>query len=148
MKKLILPPTYLLLALSLMIVLHLILPVMTILVLPWNLLGLLPLAAGIILNLQADRAFHLAGTTVKPFEESHALIVGGVFRLSRHPMYLGFVFILIGIGILLGSLSPWIIPPVFAIWLDIRFMVTEEKMLAARFGAAWQDYRRKVRRWL
>lgn len=51
-----------------------------------------------------------AGTTVKPFQESTALITDGVFRLSRNPMYLGFVLVLTGIATLLGSLTPWLSP--------------------------------------
>jgi protein-S-isoprenylcysteine O-methyltransferase Ste14 len=88
--KPILPPTYMLIALLGMLVLHFTLPLAQIIPLPWDLLGLIPLVAGIALNLLANRAFHRADTTVKPFQESKVLITDGVFRISRHPMYLGF----------------------------------------------------------
>jgi protein-S-isoprenylcysteine O-methyltransferase Ste14 len=114
----------------------------------WKLLGLIPLAGGIIINLIADGAFHKAGTTVKPFQESTALITEGVFRMSRHPMYLGFLLVLIGVAMLLGSLTPWFIIPLFAILMDQLFIRVEEQMLLARFGQTWLNYKARVRRWL
>jgi len=144
----ILPPTYLLVPLVIMLAIHFIFPGVTIIPLPWNFLGLIPLTGGILLNLNADRLFHLAGTTVKPFQESTALITQGVFRISRHPMYLGFVLILVGVAILLGSLTPWVIVPVFIVRMEIIYIRVEEHMLEERFGLAWMEYKKKVRRWL
>ena len=63
---------------------------------------MVPLALGIALNLAADNSFKRYKTTVKPVENSTVLITAGVFRLSRHPMYLGFVLILVGITLLMG----------------------------------------------
>jgi protein-S-isoprenylcysteine O-methyltransferase Ste14 len=146
--KQILPPTYVLIALICMIVLHFLLSVARIIPLPWGLFGLIPLATGIVLNLLADRAFHQADTTVKPFQESTALITDGVFRISRHPMYLGFMLILVGVAILLGSLAPWVIIPIFAVLMEVIFIRVEEHMLAEKFGSAWLTYKEKVRRWI
>jgi protein-S-isoprenylcysteine O-methyltransferase Ste14 len=114
----------------------------------WKLLGLIPLAGGVIINLIADSAFHKAGTTVKPFQESTVLITDGVFRMSRHPMYLGFLLVLIGVAMLLGSLTPWFIIPLFAILMDQLYIRAEEQMLLARFGQTWLEYKAKVRRWI
>jgi protein-S-isoprenylcysteine O-methyltransferase Ste14 len=141
------PTHYLLIAILLMIALHFIFPLARILPTPWNVLGTIPLAGGIAINLIADKAFHQAKTTVKPFEESSSLITEGVFRYSRNPMYLGFVMVLIGIALLFGSLSPWIIVPIFAITIDKVFIQVEERMLEARFREAWLDYKSRVRRW-
>ncbi len=146
--KRILPPTYLLVALLVMLAIHYLFPWRTIMHLPWNLFGLIPLTAGILLNLNADHLFHRAGTTVKPFQESTALITDGVYKISRHPMYLGFVCILAGVAILLGSLTLWIILPIFVIVMEMVFIRVEENMLAEKFGAAWRDYMKKVRRWI
>ena len=67
------------------------LPIAPLLSWPWRATGLVPIAAGVLLNLAADRALKDLGTTVKPFERSSALATNGVFRLSRNPMYLGMV---------------------------------------------------------
>jgi protein-S-isoprenylcysteine O-methyltransferase Ste14 len=108
----------------------------------------MPLACGIALNLIADDAFRKAKTIVKPFEESTALVTSGVFRISRHPMYLGFVLSLIGIAVLLGSLSPFFVIPVFAVLMDRVFIQVEERMLEATFGQAWLGYKAKAGRWI
>lgn len=142
------PPTCLLIALLAMLAVHFLFPGGTIVATPWSLLGLLPVAFGVGINLAADRALHLANTTVKPFEASGALVTDGAYRLSRHPMYLGFIAVLVGVALLLGSLTPWVVVPLFGLLLDRVFIRVEETMLAERFGGTWQAYARKVRRWL
>ena len=137
-----------LIILAAMLLLHFLLPLGTIIPAPWCLLGLIPLALGIGVNLAADNAFHKAGTTVKPFEESAVLVTGGVYRISRNPMYLGFALILAGVAVLLGALSPWAGVPAFVLLVDRRFIAVEERMLAARFGTAWKEYAAAVRRWI
>ena len=74
----------------------------------WNLLGLLPLGVGVLLNLNADQVFHQLPTTVKPFARSSTLVTQGVYQFSRNLMYLGFALILLGIAILLRSLVPYL----------------------------------------
>ena len=142
--KQILPPTYLVIALILMVILHFAFPLIKIIPLPWSVLGLIPIIFGGILNFLADASLHKAGTTVKPFEESTALNTDSVYGISRHPMYLGFVLILAGVSILLGSLSPWVIIPVFAILMEVVFIRVEESMLDEKFGSAWLEYKKNV----
>jgi protein-S-isoprenylcysteine O-methyltransferase Ste14 len=142
------PPVYLFLSIAIMVLVHFLLPGTKILAFPWNLLGLISLTLGIVLNLVADRSFKNHETTVKPVEESTALITTGAFRLSRHPMYLGFVLVLFGIGLLMGSLMPYVVVLVFAIFMDMVFIRFEEKKLEQTFGEAWLEYKKKVRRWV
>lgn len=132
----------------LMALLHLLIPLVKFVPPLWNLLGILPLACGIALNLLADRAFHQAETTVKPFETSSALLTTGVFRASRNPMYLGYVLILIGVGLLLRSLTPFLVIPVFCFFMARVFIRAEERMLRETFGPAWESYVGQVRRWI
>ena len=148
MGRKVLPPTYLLVAILIMLALHLVFPVIKIIPTPWNILGVVPLACGIALNLAADKAFREAGTTVKPFEESTILVTSGVFRLSRNPMYLGYVLILIGIAIMVRSLMPYVVILVFAVLMETVFISVEEQMLADKLGQAWSAYAEKVRRWI
>jgi len=144
----IMPTTVLLIAIIAMIALHLLFSEMIIIPPLWNLLGMIPLALGVTINLVADNAFHRANTTVKPFEESSALITSGAFRISRNPMYLGFVLILIGIAVLMRSLTPYLVIVAFAILLDRMYITVEERMLAEKFGPDWEAYKKKTRRWL
>jgi protein-S-isoprenylcysteine O-methyltransferase Ste14 len=144
----VMPTTCLLIAILLCVGLHLLLPIARIVPTPWNLLGIIPLGLGVWINLSADQMFKKAQTTVKPFEESRVLIWEGVFRLSRNPMYLGFVGVLLGIAILLRSVSPYGVVILFAITVYLIYIRVEEQMLAAKFGEEWSAYRLKVRRWI
>ncbi len=144
----VLPPTYLFIAIVLMVILHFFFPLAKIFPFPWNLLGVIPFVAGCILNMVADRAFKKVDTTVKPFQESTTLIVRGVFRLTRNPMYVGFVLILLGIAVFAGSLTPCLIVIVFPLLMDVIFIRVEERMLETTFGEAWLEYKKQVRRWI
>jgi protein-S-isoprenylcysteine O-methyltransferase Ste14 len=142
------PPAWFLLAIVLMVILHFALPVGRWLPWPWRLLGLPPLATGLVITVLTDQQFKRAQTTVKPFEESRTLITEGLFRISRHPMYAGMTLAVAGIALLLGSGLPWFGVVLFALLMDRRFIVREEAMLRARFGEAYETYARRVRRWL
>jgi protein-S-isoprenylcysteine O-methyltransferase Ste14 len=147
MKRM-LPPTFLLICLIVMALLHGFLPITTLVPAPFNLLGIAFLAVGIVVNLVADGAFHLAQTTVKTFDEPDRLVVDGLFRYSRNPMYLGFELILIGVWVLLGSASPNLGPVLFFVVANWYYIPFEEKMLAKQFGQQFGDYRRRTRRWI
>jgi protein-S-isoprenylcysteine O-methyltransferase Ste14 len=108
----------------------------------------IPVILGILANIPADRDLKNAHTTVKPFENSSVLLTAGVFRLSRNPMYLGMVLILIGEAWIFGSLSPFVVVILFAVLMQFLFIVTEEKMLEARFGNEYKQYKQKVRQWI
>ena len=143
-----LPPLYLFTSLAAMVLLHFFIPVYEVTPYPLNIIGLIPLALGIILNLAADKALKKHGTTVKPYEESTRLITTGVYQYSRNPMYLGMVLILIGVALLMGSLTPYIIVPGFIVAIEQVFIRAEESMLHEEFGHDWTAYRENVRRWL
>jgi protein-S-isoprenylcysteine O-methyltransferase Ste14 len=146
--KNIMPTSCFLAALVLAIALHFALPFGKIVHPPWNWLGLIPFLTGVALNLIADRAFQKHETTVKPFQESEALITSGVFRVTRNPMYLGFLLILLGVAMLLGSISPYFVMVALAFLLEWAYIRVEERMLAARFPEAWEEYASQVRRWI
>lgn len=143
-----LPPTYFLAALVLAVVLHFVLPVYRFWSLPLSLLGVMPLALGIVLNLIADGHFKRGETTVNPFEQPAALITAFPFSISRNPMYLGMVLMLLGVGLLLGSVTALLPTLLFPFVMNLAFIQEEERMMAATFGAGWDDYRAKVRRWI
>jgi len=144
----VLPPTYLFISIVIMGGLHFLLPLVKLHIFPWSLLGIIPLFSGIAINLIADGAFKAKDTTVKPFVESKVLITNGVFRISRNPMYLGFVLILSGIALLMESLSPFFIVPLVFCFMHFYFILDEERMLEERFGQAWISYKKHVRRWI
>ena len=142
------PPTFLLLAILLMVALHFALPLVQLINAPWRWHGVFPLALGMALVLWPAGLFNRAGTTIRPFERSSALVVGGPYRLSRNPIYLGMAIILVGVGVLAGSLTPFLVVPVFMVLIERRFIRKEEAMLEQAFGASYAAYKARVRRWI
>ena len=147
-KPRVLPPTYFYLSLIAMIALHFLFPILKIIPSPWNAIGVIFLLAGITLSLMGDGIFRKAGTTIKPYQESTALVTESIFRISRNPMYLGYVLLLAGAAVLMGSLTPFLVIPLFMILIEKLFIATEEKMLTAKFGQTYLDYQGHVRRWI
>jgi protein-S-isoprenylcysteine O-methyltransferase Ste14 len=142
------PPVYLLLAIIVAIALDFSLPILTLIPSPWALLGIIPILASLALSLSADQTFHRAETSVNPFAMPSALVTSGLYRFTRSPMYLGFILILTGTAILLGSLTPFFVVPAFWLLLDRLFINLEEQNLAAKFVARWDMYKSRTRRWL
>ena len=125
------PPTYLLIAIILIVILHLLLPITTLIALPWTLLGIIPIVLGIVINVSADQSFHQAKTEVCPFGTSSTLVTSGMYRFTRNPMYLGFTLVLFGVSILAGSLTPFVIVFAFALLMGRMFIQMEEQKLAS-----------------
>lgn len=142
-----LPPVVFLAAIALMACLHVFLPLARVVPDGWRFLGVLLIGAGLGLNVWADSLFKRAGTTVKPFQESAALVVTGPFAFTRNPMYVGMILVLAGVAAGLGSGTPWLVMPLFVWQVRDRFIRTEERMLESTFGAAFRDYKARVRRW-
>jgi protein-S-isoprenylcysteine O-methyltransferase Ste14 len=142
------PPTYLLIAILAAVTLHFALPVFTLIPSPWTLLGLIPLVLGLVINLNADQSFHKANTPAGPFDVPSTLVTSGPYRFTRNPMYLGFVFILLGVSVLMGSFAPYVIVFGFALLMDRVFIDMEEQKLSRAFGSAWQEYQARTHRWL
>lgn len=142
------PPVYLLMALVAMLVLHACLPVRRWLQPPWSWLGVIPFFLGSVVTVRAAQLFDRRGTPVRPFERSTVLVLNGAYRYTRNPMYLGMVTALFGVAILLGSVTPFVIPPLFAFFIQTRFIVHEEAMMERLFGAEYVAFKARVRRWL
>ena len=142
------PPSYLLIAIILIVIFHFTLPVTTLIPPPWTLLGIIPLAAGIVINVSADQTFHEVNTAVCPFEASSVLVTCGPYRFTRNPMYLGFTLVLFGVSMILGSLTPYVVVIAFALLMDRKFIRMEERKLAVTFGMQWEGYKTFTRRWL
>lgn len=107
-------------------------------------------STGITLSLLGVRSFRRAKTTVNPTcpTSSTALVTSGVYRITRNPMYLGFLITLAGAAVLMENAAAFLILPAFVLYLN-RFQIrAEEAALQARFGETFFLYRSRVRRWL
>ena len=136
----ILPPTYLLMAILLMIVLHIVLPLTTVVSFPWSLAGLAPLLTGLALNILADRSFKRHRTTVKPFENLDRTHDAGRVRYQQESDVPG------------NDVGSWRDSHVAAIGITMAgclrvssptaevFITREEEMLQERFGDQFREY--------
>jgi protein-S-isoprenylcysteine O-methyltransferase Ste14 len=148
MKREILPPTYFFLFLVFLIVSHIIFPNRGIIPPRYRYIGIILIICGVILNIWADALFKRSKTTVKPNEMPDDLIVSGPFKISRHPMYLGMTIILLGLAVLLNSITAFIFPIAFVILMEKKFVSLEEKYLEMAFRDKYLGYKQKVRRWI
>jgi protein-S-isoprenylcysteine O-methyltransferase Ste14 len=142
------PPVYLLGALILMACLHRWLPLAQLIDPPVSYIGAAVIAGGLAVIIWAAALFKKAGTPIKPFEPTTALVLAGPYEWTRNPMYLGMVLTLAGAGLLLGSLSPFLMVALFTIFIDTQFIRHEERLLATTLGEPYRAYLAIVRRWL
>ena len=106
------------------------------------------MGASLGFGLWARLLFVQVGTTVKPFQESSELVILGPFHVTRNPMYLSMTVLLLGLAVLLGSLTPFFVIPLFVLIINRRFIPAEESMLERRFGESYRNYQQRVRRWI
>tara|TARA_B100000745_G_C20004952_1_gene341229 strand:- start:184 stop:654 length:471 start_codon:yes stop_codon:yes gene_type:complete len=107
-------------------------------------------SAGVYFMVSGVLTFKLAETTVNPIrpETASSLVTHGVYRLSRNPMYLGFLLCLLGWGFLLGNLFSLLLAGGFAWYMTELQIKPEETALIQRFGDSYKDYLQKTRRWI
>lgn len=111
-------------------------------------LGGILVLLGLASAISAAGLFRKADTGIVPFSEATALVTSGAFRFSRNPMYLGMVFVLLGTALIVGTGAGLLVAPVFMLIIQYRFILDEERMMHDVFGEEFEDYRRRVRRWL
>lgn len=102
------------------------------------------------LALVAFASFRLARTTINPLDPARAstLVTGGIFRVSRNPMYLSLLLLLVAYAVRLDSWVEWLGPALFAAYVTRFQIIPEERILAVKFGEAYAAYRNRTRRWL
>lgn len=108
------------------------------------------LVAGVCVAMLGVASFRRARTTVNPLkpEKSSALVMSGIYRYTRNPMYLGLLLVLLGWASFLANALAFVFLPVFILYMN-RFQIEpEERVLVSRFGQEFTAYLSKVRRWL
>ena len=98
-------------------------------------------ALGFLLGLAALIAF-------RKTRGKSALVTSGVYRFSRNPIALGFVLMLIGLTLNVGSVWGLLLAPALMASFNLFVIQPEEKILASRFGKEYEAYKMRVRRWL
>jgi protein-S-isoprenylcysteine O-methyltransferase Ste14 len=106
--------------------------------------------AGAAMIVSAAASFRRAKTTVNPMkpDSSSLLVRSGVYRLTRNPMYLGLLLLLIGWAVFLSNAVSFLVLPLFIYYMN-RFQIEpEEEALSRRFGEEFAAYKSRVRRWI
>ncbi|RDE19676.1 isoprenylcysteine carboxylmethyltransferase family protein [Motiliproteus coralliicola] len=107
-------------------------------------------AIGVCFSVSGVYSFNKAKTTVNPTtpNAASALVTKGIYRHTRNPMYVGFLFALIGWGLFLANLYALVLTLGF-VWYMNRFQIQpEEQALDLLFGSDFLAYKKKARRWL
>jgi len=116
---------------------------------PANPIGLAVLAIGFVLLLWCVRDFYVAGKgTLAPWSPPRHLVVVGLYRYSRNPMYVAVLLMLAGWAIAYASAILWLYAAAVAVLFHLRVRLHEEPFLARTHGAAWESYQAAVPRWL
>jgi protein-S-isoprenylcysteine O-methyltransferase Ste14 len=105
---------------------------------------------GAAICLAGVASFRPAKTTVNPMkpDSTSSLVVSGIYKYTRNPMYVGFALVLMGWAAFLSNLVALAFVPVFIVYID-RFQIRpEEDVLASLFPHEYPTYRAKVRRWV
>lgn len=143
------PPLWWLLSMLLSYGLVRLVPAWSVLPSSGMIVGLL-VVAGLALALAGVLAFRRAGTTANPRQPQLAsrLVVEGVYRYSRNPMYMGLALLLCAWAVYWGHVLAWLGVVVFVVCITRYQIRPEEAALLAKFGQPYQDYCAQTRRWL
>ena len=87
-------------------------------------------------------------TGLLPGQPTNALMDDGPFGFSRNPLYVGLLSLYLGLALTAPTFWGLILFPAAVLLLLWGAILPEERYLQRRFGAAYEDYRRRVRRWL
>lgn len=147
MQKII-PPYFLVICIVLMFVFHYALPYKGIVPNPYNFLGIVLIIIGLLMARNIRKTFSKVDTEIHTFKKPRQIVVSGLFRYSRNPIYLSFVFVLIGLNIILGTVTPFVMVMIFILVTHYWYIPFEEKNMLEQFGADYETYRKNVRRWI
>ena len=115
-----------------------------------NSLSTISFVLGITVFATAVSSFKRQNTTVNPIsiEKASSLVVNGVFKYSRNPMYLGMLFILLGLTFKFNLIGGLLFTSLFMIFISKFQIKPEEAAMEKLFDQEWKDYIKNVRRWL
>ncbi|MAV24241.1 MAG: hypothetical protein CBE38_04195 [Gammaproteobacteria bacterium TMED278] len=115
-----------------------------------NVLSLISILFGITILFLAVRLFNKQNTTVNPIkiEKASSLVVAEIFQYSRNPMYLGMLFVLIGLSFKFNLIGGIIFTLLFMLFITAFQIKPEEQTMDKLFGDEFKEYKKKVRMWL
>ena len=113
-----------------------------------KIVGEVLLIIGFLLGAGAMQQFRRARTTVLPHGSVSRIIDWGIFRITRNPIYLGFLLSLVGFSLYLETWWGVILAPLFVYLMNKYVIEHEEAYLESKFQDSYTGYKSRVRRWL
>jgi len=111
-------------------------------------IGFVLILIAFIFGLGAIIEFRKAHTTLDPHGSVSSVASSGVYRITRNPIYLCFLFIIIGFPLNFGNFWGLILSPLFIITMNNLVIKNEEAYLEKKFKEQYTGYKSHVRRWL
>ncbi|HNT38243.1 MAG TPA: isoprenylcysteine carboxylmethyltransferase family protein [Rubrivivax sp.] len=113
-------------------------------------LGITLSQVSVVVVLAALASLWRARTTINPLQPARAtaLVTGGAYRFTRNPMYLSLLLLLVAYAIRIDSFVVWLAPLVYVAYVTRFQILPEERVLQQKFGAAFEAYRARTRRWI
>jgi protein-S-isoprenylcysteine O-methyltransferase Ste14 len=111
-------------------------------------LGLLLAFVGFLLGIGAFLEFRKARTTLNPHGSSKQIVISGIYRFTRNPIYLGFLLMLIGFPLNSGLYWGIVLAPFYMLTMNRLVIEREEAYLEKKFKDQYTSYKSLVRRWL
>lgn len=147
MKKLLIPPVFVIISLILIVLFYFLLPGYNWIPFPYNLLGILFVYTGFVISGKSRDLFNKYKTTLG-FDKSTHLITEGVFSKTRNPMYIGMFLFLFGMSICFMNIFSILTSILFISFARIYFIPIEEKLLSEEYGIEYEIYKQNVKRWI
>ena len=114
----------------------------------WFFVGVALVVLGVAVIVWAQVAFRAKRTPLEPWKATRAIVDGGPLAWSRNPVYIGFAIIQVGIGIWSDKLAVVVLVLVPVVLTSLVIVPREEAYLRRKFGAEYEDYCSRVRRWV
>ena len=142
------PPLIYLVLFGLGLLLNWLVPFSFLPIIPARVVALIFLGCGLLLGVWSVGLFRRAHTNVMPIQPTTALVISGPYRLTRNPIYLGFLCVYIAAALWFGVAWALALVPLVVLAVQRLAISKEERYLEQKFGDAYRQYRTQVRRWI
>ena len=114
-----------------------------------NWFAIILVSVGFLTGISGVVTFRIAKTTVDPTKpRASSLVTWGVYAISRNPMYLGGLIMLLGWAVFLSNALAFLFLPVYFLYINRFQIAPEERALTSLFGETYVAYQVRARRWL
>ena len=144
-EKILIPPVIAFICLFMIVIFHINYPQYNIIKYPYNLIGINIALIGFYIMGRANRLYTKNGTTIT-FKKSTFLIVTGIYRKTRNPLYKGIFLMLLGISVCFRNMLSIVVSFLFIFLMMLIFIPKEETMLEEIYGEEYLDYKKRTRR--